>query len=117
MYKPKTHNEGINMVREWVSQHGLILPYVTGRFLTMDGKRVVNVGRKGMGDTVSCLKNDGRFAAIEVKVADGDRQKKKQEDAQRAIEANNGIYLIADFRRGRDGVADLQEQLQSLGAI
>ena len=114
---PKSHSDGVNLVREWVSQHGLILPYTTGMFRKVDSERRVRVGRPGMSDTVACLKAGGKFAAIEVKVSDSDSQKPNQIKCQHAVEANGGIYLIADFRRGQDGIASLEADLRSLGVI
>ncbi|MGI9491885.1 MAG: hypothetical protein ACR2QF_05720 [Geminicoccaceae bacterium] len=96
------HSDGANRVRELVSRSGLIIPYTVGTFLSMDGSRVIKVGRRGVADTLACI--DGRFVAIEIKTTDTDRQSADQKKFQKILEDNGGTYIIADFRKGQDGL-------------
>lgn len=106
------HGEARRRVREFFTQKtgGLIVPYTVGRFLTLDGKRTVSIGRSGVADDIACL--DGRYIAIETKASDSDAQKKDQKKYQALVEKNGGLYIIADFRRGRDGLSAIEVALQ-----
>ena len=114
---PKVHSDGVNMVREALSKHGVTVPYTVGNFRRIDSERVIKVGKSGVADTLFCPRKTGRFIGVETKVTDTDSQRQKQKDFERILTANGGLYLIADFRKGRPGVENLLKDLVELGQI
>lgn len=105
----KVHSDGVNAVRHEISKVGLILPYTVGVFRAMDSDRIIKVGRRGVSDTIACI--DGRFYGIEIKTNDRDKQTTDQEKFQAAVQRAGGVYILADFRKGRDGLEDVRRAL------
>jgi hypothetical protein len=101
------HSDCCNRIRLAISElGGLSVPYTVGLFRTLEDERRVKVGREGVADILACI--GGRFVAVEVKVGH-DRQRPDQIAFQRAIEAANGLYVLAKFSDKEDGVATLRE--------
>lgn len=98
----KNHSDAVNAVLLEVSKlGGLPLKYTTGMFRQMDGDRPVKIGKTGASDVIACI--GGVFFGIEVKFSDDDRLGKNQESFRDAIQDAGGIWILADFRHGRDG--------------
>lgn len=107
MKQPRSHSDCCNMVRRMVSElGGIALPYTTGMFKQIDGDRHVSIGRKGASDIVACIR--GAFFGIEVKFSDKDRLRPEQESFRKALEAAGGKWILADFRKGQDGLLCLK---------
>jgi hypothetical protein len=111
--KLRNHSDAVNAIRLTVSEMGGIsVKYTTGMFAALDDpSRKIKVGEDGTSDILACIA--GRFIGIEVKFSDTDAQRKNQKSFQSALERAGGIYVLADFRRGRDGVEDLRCSLNT----
>jgi hypothetical protein len=111
--KLRSHSDAVNAIRLAVSEMGgLSVKYTTGMFAALDDPgRKIKVGEDGTSDLLACIA--GRFIGIEVKFSDGDTQRANQQRFQAALERAGGIYVLADFRRGQDGVADLRRALHA----
>jgi hypothetical protein len=98
----KNHSDAVNAVLLEVSRlGGLPLKYTSGMFKQMDGDRPVRIGKPGASDVIACI--GGVFFGIEVKFSDNDKLGKEQESFRDAVQDVGGIWILADFRRGRDG--------------
>jgi len=109
-----SHSDAVNLVREHLSKQGFVsLKFTTGRFRTMDDNspRIIDVGHPGASDIIALPY--GLFFGIEVKISDSDRQRKEQKTFQEVVEKAGGTYVLADFRRGGNGLAIVDAAIKS----
>jgi len=107
----RAHSDAVNAVRLFVSeQGGISVKCTTGMFRQMDGERPIRIGEPGTPDVVACL--GGLFFGIEVKFSDDDKVKDDQRRKGSAIGAAGGVWVVADFRFGRDGIEPVRRALE-----
>ena len=108
MKHPRNHADAVNLVRRAVSElGGIALPYTVGMFKQMDGDRPVRIGKPGVSDIVACI--GGVFFGIEVKFSDKDKLRQDQEKFRDAIQLAGGKWVLADFRKGADGIEAVRQ--------
>jgi len=109
--KLRNHSDAVNAVRLLVSElGGVSIKCTTGMFRQMDGDRPIRIGEEGTPDVVACV--GGMFVGIEVKFSNDDKVNDEQRKKGRAIEAAGGIWVVADFRFERDGIAEVTRAIE-----
>ena len=99
----KNHSDAVNAVRLLVSDlGGVSIKCTTGVFRQMDGERPIRIGEPGTPDVVACI--GSLFLGIEVKFSDDDTLTDEQRRRGKAIEEAGGVWVVADFRFGRNGL-------------
>ena len=107
----RSHSDAVNAVRLLVSElGGVSIKCTTGMFRQMDGERPIRIGEEGTPDTVDCI--GGIFFGIEVKFSDDDKLTDEQRKRGKAIEDAGGVWVVADFRFGRDGLEAVRRAVE-----
>jgi len=109
MRAPKNHSDCCNLVRLALTEIGaLSVPYTVGMFRQMDPPhRPIRIGRNGFADEMACLA-DGRYLGAEVKFSETDKLSEDQEKYRDAVLSRGGVWVLADFRDGRDGLEGIR---------
>lgn len=107
----KSHSDAVNAVRLLVSDlGGVSMKLTTGMFRQMDGERPIRIGEPGTPDVAACI--GGLFVGIEVKFSDDDTVKDEQRKRGQAINQSGGIWVVADFRFGQDGLTAVRRAIE-----